>query len=134
MGCGVVDVQDGRPVVSFHRDPVASAATAIRRELRAELAAWGLGHDAVDDALLVVEELVSNGVDHARTSVQLVVHLDADVLHVAVRDWCPVLVRVQELDLGRLRGRGLLMVDDISTRWGCDLDATGKTVWAELPV
>ena len=134
MGCGVVDVQDGRPVVSFHRDPVASAASAIRRELRAELPAWGLGHDAVDDALLVVEELVANVVDHARTPFQLVVHLDGGVLHVAVHDWCPIPVRVQELDLGRLRGRGLLMVDDISTRWGCDLDATGKTVWAELTV
>ena len=134
MGCGVVDVQDGRPAVSFHRDPVASAATGIRRELRAELPVWGLDHDAVDDALLVVEELVANVVDHARTPFRLDVGLDGDVLHVAVRDSCPVPVRVQELDLGRLRGRGLLMVDDISTRWGCDLDATGKTVWAELTV
>ena len=130
----MVDVENDRRIVSFQGDPVASAASGIRHELRAAFPAWGLDDDAVDDALLVVEEMVANVVDHARTPFRLVVGLDGTVLRIAVHDRCPLPVRAQELDLGRRRGRGLLMVDNISTRWGSDADADGKTVWAELAV
>ena len=130
----MVDVEHDSRIVSFHRDPVPSAATGIRSDLRAVFPGWGLDDDAVDDALLVVEEMVTNVVDHARTSFHLVVRLDRAVLHIAVRDRSPLPVRVQELDLGRRRGRGLLMIASVSARWGSDTAAGGKTVWAELAV
>ena len=130
----MVDVEHGSRIVSFHGEPVAATASGIRRELRVAFPAWGLDDDAVDDALLVVEEMVANVVDHARTPFRLVVGLDRAVLRIAVHDRCPRPVRAQELDLGRRRGRGLLMIDNISARWGSDTDADGKTVWAELAV
>ena len=127
-------IDHGRQVITFQRDPLATVAAVIRRTLRAAFTGWGLGQDVLDDALLVVEELVTNVVDHARTPFRLVVRLDAAVLRIDVRDESPSPVRVQELDLGRRRGRGLLMIAEVSARWGTDVDDTGKTVWAELVV
>ena len=57
-----------RSMTSTH-EPVATVAGQIRRRLRALLTGWGVARDTVDDALLVVEELVANVLDHARTRV-----------------------------------------------------------------
>lgn len=35
--------------------------------------------------------------------------------------------------IGQTRGRGLLIVDRLSTDWGVIPNVVGKTVWAELP-
>ena len=129
----MINVEHGVRIVSFRDDPIAAAATAIRRTLRAVFAQWHLADDTVADALIVVEEMVTNVVDHARTPFRLVVRLNGAVLHIAVHDRCPQPVRLQPLDLERLRGRGLLMIGAIATRWGSNGDDTGKTVWAELP-
>ena len=54
-------------LVSTSLEPEAAVAAPLRRRIRAVLTGRGLQPDAVDDALLVVEELVANVVDHART-------------------------------------------------------------------
>ena len=130
----MIDVKHGARIVSFRDEPIAAAATAIRRTLRAVFARWHLSDETVADALIVVEEMVANVVDHARTPFKLVVRRNGAVLPVAVRARCPQPIRVRTLDLERLRGRGLLMIAAIATRWGSSGDDTGKTVWAELPV
>jgi anti-sigma regulatory factor (Ser/Thr protein kinase) len=134
MGCSVIDVDHGSRVVVYRYDPVAAAGTDIRRRLRVVFDDWGLAEDTVDDALLLVEELVTNVVDHARTPFRLLVRLDGGVLHIAAHDRSSLPVRVQELDRARPRGRGLLVIAGVSTRWGSDTDGTGKTVWADLAV
>ena len=68
-----------RSMTSTH-EPVATVAGQIRRRLRTLLAGWGLSADTVDDALLVVEELVANVLDHARTRFELIVRLSGSVL------------------------------------------------------
>ncbi|MDT0351642.1 ATP-binding protein [Pseudonocardia charpentierae] len=129
----MINVEHGARVVSFWDDPSAAAATAIRRTLRAVFARWHLDDETAADALIVVEEMVANVVDHARTPFRLVVRLDGAVLHIAVHDHCPQPLRIQTLDPERLRGRGLLMIAAIATQWGSISDDTGKTVWADLP-
>ncbi len=62
----MIDVDHGARVVSVRDDPIAAAATAIRRTLRAVFAQWHLTDDTIADALIVVEEMVANVVDHAR--------------------------------------------------------------------
>ena len=74
-----------RSMTSTH-EPVATVAGQIRRRLRTLLTGWGLSVDTVDDALLVVEELVANVLDHARTRFRLIVRLTGSVLHLAVHD------------------------------------------------
>jgi hypothetical protein len=61
--------------------------------------------------------------------------LDRGVLTTTVRDGGPSVV----VDLSRLavdplavHGRGLQLVDALSTRWGSELDAAGMTVWFVL--
>jgi anti-sigma regulatory factor (Ser/Thr protein kinase) len=130
----VIDVEHGPRIVAFQDDPVAGATSAIRHTLRDVFADWRLTDDTADDALMVVEEMLTNVVDHARTPFRLVVRLNQTILHIAVHDHSPQQVRVQALDLGRPRGRGLLMIAGIATRWGSDADDNGKTMWAEISI
>jgi anti-sigma regulatory factor (Ser/Thr protein kinase) len=127
-------VDDGAcAAVSVH-EPVATVCRQIRRSLRTLLTGWGVAADAVDDALLVVEELVANVIDHARTRFQLAVRLTGRVLHVAVRDGGAGLPHVHPFDPNALRGRGLQVIAALAQRWGCDPDEHGKTVWVDLAV
>ena len=121
-----------RSMTSTH-EPVATVAGQIRRRLRTLLTAWGVTAEIVDDALLVVEELVANVLDHARTRFELIVRLTGSVLHLAVHDDSPGTPQVRPFDPHADRGRGLQLVSTLAVRWGCDPDAAGKTVWAELP-
>ncbi|WP_405459669.1 ATP-binding protein [Streptomyces sp. NBC_00101] len=114
------------------REP-ESAATA-RRLVRTALAAWGLEHH-IDDATVVITELVSNAVDHGRLdSIRvLVTHPAHDCVHLGVVDRSksvPVLRR--DADDEETRGRGLVLVEALSDSWGTELYRWGKQVWAEL--
>jgi anti-sigma regulatory factor (Ser/Thr protein kinase) len=129
----VVDDGPARSAVSVH-EPVAAVCRQIRRSLRTLLTGWGVAADAVDDALLVVEELIANVVDHARTRFQLAVRLTGRVLHVAVRDCGGGLPHVQPFDPDAVRGRGLQVIARVAQRWGYDPHEHGKTVWADLAV
>ena len=122
-----------RSMTSMH-DPVATVAGQIRRRLRTLLTAWGVTAEIVDDALLVVEELVANVVDHARTRFQLAVRLTGRVLHVAVRDCGGGLPHLQPFDPDAVRGRGLQVITRLAQQWGYDPHEHGKTVWVDLAV
>jgi anti-sigma regulatory factor (Ser/Thr protein kinase) len=119
-------------LLSSTYEPDPAVAGRIRHGVRTVLADWGVGEGAVDDAVLVVEELVANVVDHAHTRFELTVLLSDDVLRVAVRDRSDRPPRLRPVNTRALRGRGLQMVARLSRRWGCDPHRTGKTVWAEL--
>ena len=119
---------------SSSHEPAAAVAAPIRRRLRVLLAGWDVGADTVDDALMVVEELVANVLDHARTRFERVVRMTGDVLHIAVSDCSGRAPHIQPHDPHAARGRGLQLVATLSERWGCDHHGDGKTVWAELQV
>ena len=118
-------------------EPLATSPTRVRRGLRAAFTQWGLPAEIAENALMVVEELVANAVDHARTPFQLTVDLlrgcSGPALRIAVRDHCPQPVNVRPFDARAARGRGLQMIESLTSRWGCDRTASGKTVWALVP-
>ena len=120
-------------LVSTSLEPEAAVAAPLRRRIRAVLTGRGMQPDAVDDALLVVEELVANVLDHARTRFELIVRLSGSVLRLAVHDSSPGTLQIRPFDPHASRGRGLQLVTTLAARWGCDTDAGGKTVWVELP-
>jgi two-component sensor histidine kinase len=96
------------------------------------LAAWGLS-DWNDTVSLLVSELVSNGVRHARTALVLTLSLEGRCLRIAVSDGDPEPPRVKERSELSVGGWGLALVDSLSTQWGTDIDdARGKTVWFEI--
>ncbi|MFI9011163.1 ATP-binding protein [Actinosynnema sp. NPDC053489] len=107
----------------------------IRQWLTTVLA--DLAEDVLQDLLLVCTELVSNAYDHACAPRRLRVHRshNRQSLRVEVDDGSPDRLPVAGSSrLGTFRGRGLIMVDNLSRRWGTRLCADGKTVWAEVPL
>jgi len=116
---------------------VPSAPGAARQAVRTWFQSRHCGDDATNTAGLLVTELVSNAVVHANgPSLWLTVdEAMTDVLHVSVRDGSPVIPRhtPQAPGVHRTGGRGLFMVDALSTSWGWEPLRTGKRVWFELP-
>ena len=112
----------------------AASAAEARRFALSTLAAWGLS--ALDDTVsLLVTELVSNGVRHAGTTLELTISADGRCLRIGVSDGDPrppVPRPRRELTVG---GWGMALIESLSTQWGTDIDETrGKTVWFEIDV
>jgi hypothetical protein len=87
-------------------------------------------------ATLVASELVTNAVQHAKTSCWLRIAVDERGLHLAVRDLRPGRVPPPRppADVGAAGISGLHVVALMSKRWGVTPHTDGKTVWAVLPV
>jgi anti-sigma regulatory factor (Ser/Thr protein kinase) len=113
--------------------PPPHAVPVIRDHVAVVLGEWGLVGEAVEPALLVVTELLSNATDHGRGPVSLAVEFAGDWVHVEVRDGAPEPPQLQPHDLLQARGRGLQLVEALSMRWGWTSDPPGKLVWADVP-
>jgi hypothetical protein len=84
---------------------------------------------------LIVSELVTNGVVHARTELQVTVRFSGRTLSLAVRDGDPRLLHPAGEGTGadgHGYGRGLLIVDSMADSWGCTSTADGKVTWATI--
>ena len=89
----------------------------------------------IDDAHLIVTELISNGVRHAGGDLELAIAVRERFLHLSVGDGSPQLPRRSLPDpVSREGGRGLLLLDGIATAWGSMSTGAGKVVWATLRI
>lgn len=112
--------------------PMVDATAAARHLVDRACRSWGVTRIA-DLAELIVTELVSNGVRHARTDLEVRVGLRHRQLHLSVRDGSPNLpVRGATGETLAESGRGLLVVEALTHRWGCTPVPDGKVVWATL--
>lgn len=110
-----------------------------RRELGVALAAWGLSK-VEDSAALVLSELVTNAVLHARTPRGRLIEtrwrvLDGgDGVRIEVHDANDGRPAPRLADDEDESGRGLALVDALTgQRWGVsDRGGVGKLVWAEV--
>ncbi|MEU6083763.1 ATP-binding protein [Streptomyces sp. NPDC047108] len=109
-----------------------SAATA-RRLVRAALLAWGLD-GYVEDAVVVVSELVGNAVRHSgsRSLRVTVTRPGAARVRIGVVDKSTMPPRPGMPEDEDESGRGLVLVEDLAAVWGSDPLPWGKRVWAEL--
>jgi phosphoserine phosphatase RsbU/P len=112
------------------------APAAVRSVIRQVLDETQLPAIA-DDVLLLATELTTNAVLHAGTDLHVTVEVDAARVHVAVADGhrgeLPVLDSTSAMRRPLLsHGRGLILVDQIATRWGVVHDNSGKTVWFDI--
>jgi len=124
----------GHPGYSQTLDRVPESAGVARSLVRTALAAWHQEH-LVEDALNVITELVSNAVDHARLpSIRVIVACPSDGrIRLGVVDRSREIPEMRTDSNGdQIRGRGLVLVEALSDRWGTDLHRWGKTVWAEM--
>ena len=91
----------------------------------------GLPPDVGSCLELVVSELATNAVRHARTAYEVAVRL-VPVMRVEVTDGSATPPVLAQPDLRALGGRGLIMVDHCAHEWGTTIVHGGKIVWAEL--
>jgi serine phosphatase RsbU (regulator of sigma subunit)/anti-sigma regulatory factor (Ser/Thr protein kinase) len=124
---------DAEEAVELPASP--SSPRRARLWLRTVLGGWEVADEVLEDATLVVTELVANAVDHAGTPSTLTVRRGDGELHVRVRDTRPgPAPQLRAVDPHAPRGRGLQMVDALAAGWGVTPHDDGKTVWAVLPV
>jgi anti-sigma regulatory factor (Ser/Thr protein kinase) len=111
--------------------PIDERSVATARRLL--LAALDEREDpAVDDAVLVISELVTNAVRHTRTVLFVLVTIENHTLHVDVTDDDPTLPVPPDPEHDATNGRGLRIVDALATRWGVTPTTEGKAVWFEM--
>lgn len=149
----------GRPApepVQIRLSPELHSVGQARAHLVRLAQQWSCPDELVQDARVVVSELLSNGVLHARTELQVLISpLRGGGLRVEVHDASslPVLPPMEfaeagaslldeppPADLGQAAwasppatGRGLSMVAALASAWGWFPDSGGgKVVWAEL--
>ena len=111
-----------------------SAAGAARRFVGKHLGSWGVEEEQTATAQLCVSELVTNAVIHTGTAPAVTVRLDDDCILVLVSDHGgsgPVR-QPDEAQPDDISGRGLGLVDALSTAWSAERNADGTTVWFEL--
>jgi anti-sigma regulatory factor (Ser/Thr protein kinase) len=111
------------------------APGAARRFVARTLAERGRDEaPVIDDARLVVSELATNAVIHARTPFRVSVRFAPATIRIAVHDRSlsePVILDVPPTAPS---GRGLRLIAAIADSWGIEPTADGKAVWAVLPV
>ncbi|WP_369264608.1 SpoIIE family protein phosphatase [Streptomyces sp. R35] len=103
----------------------------IRKQVADQLDVRGLS-EATFTAELVVSELVTNAIRYGEPPIRLRLIHDAATLIFEVSDsshTAPHLRRAKTYDEG---GRGLLLVAQLTQRWGSRHTPDGKTIWAEL--
>ena len=94
-----------------------------------QLTRWGL-EDLTFTTELVVSELVTNAIRHAEAPIRLrLIQNQSLICEVADgSNATPHLRRARTFDEG---GRGLLLVAQLTDRWGTRQTPTGKIIWAE---
>jgi serine/threonine-protein kinase RsbW len=82
-----------------------------------------------DQVLLMVSELATNAVKHARSDFELAVQVDGASVWVEVRDFGGGHPTRRNPPPTEPTGRGLLIVQGMADTWGVDEHAGGKAVW-----
>ncbi|PJN21570.1 SpoIIE family protein phosphatase [Kitasatospora sp. CB02891] len=122
-------------------EPVDRSAAAARGFVRDALLGWDLP-EVVDDAVVLVSELVTNAVVHAGTAAEVACLREEETVRIEVSDRHPergqdsfanvTLNSDRYADPDGEGGRGLLMCSALSSSWGVEYAAGRKTVWFRL--
>ena len=125
-------------MVSMHVRAEAASAAAVRAGMTADLASHGLSADARNDAALVATELITNAIRHGRPlpSDELTVEWSTegdDVLIRVTDGGGPSHPRLMNSGPDDTSGRGLAIVDSLTSSWGVDIGTDQVTVWAKVP-
>jgi CheY-like chemotaxis protein/anti-sigma regulatory factor (Ser/Thr protein kinase) len=102
-----------------------------RRQLRTLLHGWGLAM-TLDAAQLLTSELINNAVVHAGSDVLLTVSHHARLLRIEVTDAGAGALHRLVAGPEDTRGRGMLLVEEMSDGWGAAVNGSAKTLWFEL--
>ena len=114
-----------------------SSAVDSRRALVSELRALRVDPVVVDECEIVISELVTNAVRHAKPLADGRIRVNwsvrAGVVEIEVTDGGgPTTPRPAPRSVWSAGGRGLRIVGSLAHEWGVRENSTGSTVWASL--
>ncbi|MGW0696798.1 MULTISPECIES: ATP-binding protein [unclassified Streptomyces] len=116
--------------------PLASELISVSRARRmvvAQVGEWGL-NELADTVELLVSELVTNALCHARGPVRLNLQVRGSHLRCEVEDTNSEGPVRRTVCADAEGGRGMELLDLLAESWGSSSTATGKTLWFELPL
>ena len=122
----------GQLVAALDLAPDPRAVAEARRFTGTVLQEWGLG-DLGDVAALLVSEMTTNALVHAGGSASLELRVEDDRLRLSVADSNPHEPRPRQAEVSATNGRGLMLVEALSSAWGVEPNVPGKVVWADVP-
>lgn len=111
-------------------EPDTSQVLEARRFVSGVLTSWGC---EADDAALLVSELATNAVLHARSEFTVRLQVDRGRIRVEVVDRNSRVPSFAVVPPDAHSGRGLMLVQALASAWGVESHADdGKTIWFEL--
>jgi len=120
-------------VVEFSKLVLQRSEECVRHARRAVAEACrGMARDLVEIAQLLTSELVTNAIQHGVGAISIEVARSPKTLRVSVDDESHDRPRRTSASVDELRGRGLMLVEALSSRWGVVARENGKRVWFEL--
>lgn len=114
--------------------PPEPASATRARTLTRERLGRSCSSDTLETVALLVTELVTNAILHARTPLQLTVEERAGHVRICVEDAAAGLPALRCHESDAVTGRGLALVAELSSAWGVDETPSGKAVWCEVAV
>jgi anti-sigma regulatory factor (Ser/Thr protein kinase) len=99
-----------------------------RRVTTTTLNDWGLA-GLTDTASLLVSELMTNALLHARSGVDIVIRRDPSGARIEVCDHSPLAPRIRHFSADAGTGRGIRLLDTLASDWGVEPRDGGKCVW-----
>ncbi|WP_308198489.1 ATP-binding protein [Actinomadura terrae] len=141
-------VEERASVVVAVRHKLAATPSVlpdVRCLVRAAAAAYNIGTETTEDAVLVAVELVSNAIRATKRPITLRMFVSKDGFHIEVHDFAKNKPKKGEPDLTMPtepvpddapdpHGWGMHIVQALSRRHGVRKERSGKAVWAVLRV
>lgn len=112
--------------------PTPTAVRHARALVREVCSSAGVDPVTTDNVVLLTSETVTNAYIHGHSEARLTVMATPQLVRVEVSDDNSRHPRAVERDADALDGRGVDIVDTLSSRWGVIDRGKGKTVWFEV--
>jgi hypothetical protein len=132
-GVAVPEPDDDPEIRSIALASEPGAARTARGFVRDTLRTWDVD-DAEDVAELLTDELVSNVVCHVGSPMEVRARRGPSSIRIDVDDASTDMPIRRDPDGYDEHGRGVMLVENLSSDWGVDVHDTGKTIWFELRV
>jgi len=124
------------PVLSLPIPAQPSGVGRVRRAAAEAMLGWGLPDDARADAELLVSELATNCVRYGAAPMHLRVRVERGPGRIVIEAWDAATARpaAKDFDPAAPNGRGLHLVEGLSSAWGVRPTGAGKAVWCTVPL
>jgi anti-sigma regulatory factor (Ser/Thr protein kinase) len=114
--------------------PEPSALRTARAFTDSTLRGWSLAGEVVDDAALILSELLTNAIVHGAPPIRIRLRRTRGELAIEVDDGASAMPRKLRTTPEDEHGRGLSIVAHLGSRWAARPCGHGKTVWSTLPL